>query len=155
MIDNDSGELVPPLRTYADDIPIYDKDLGVVPAWAALIWRGAKLAQHRNDSAGQITEQAELQGKPSGEPKRAPPLAADSLLAVKSAINEAAKVRKVEEMIDAISARLDQFEARKRDEALKRDLADAALRIAEEAADAGDQQLLDSLLPSPKKRVLN
>jgi hypothetical protein len=43
MIDDESGEYIPPAKTYLDDVEVYDAELGgVVPAWKSLIYHGAK-----------------------------------------------------------------------------------------------------------------
>ena len=82
-INNNSGEYIPPLKTYLDDVPIYDPELGgIVPAWKALVYHGAKarhFAQMRNDSATEVA--ATAAAKASDAPPKAPPLVADSVKA--------------------------------------------------------------------------
>jgi hypothetical protein len=146
---DNSGEYTPPLKTYLDDVPIYDPELGgIVPAWKALIYHGAKarhFAQMRNDSAGQISEEA---AKSSEAPPKAPPLVADCVKAK-------ATQTKIQSALDALGrleTRLDQFEQRKAEEAECARRAEAALALAEEIAEQAPEGLMDALSP-PKQRL--
>jgi hypothetical protein len=153
---NDSGEgYIPPLKTYLDDVPVYDAELGgIVPAWKALVYHGAKarhFAQMRNDSAGAISEAAE-KGAPSNQPKLPPPLVAD---AVEGGATDMARVL---ETITDLEMRLDALEERKRkldEEAECARRAEAALALAESIAESAPTTLLDTLPPAPKQRLLN
>jgi hypothetical protein len=148
---NDSGEYTPPLKTYLDDVPIYDPELGgIVPAWKALVYHGAKarhFAQMRNDSAGQITEEA---AKTTSEAlPKAPPLVADSL-------KPKATQTKLQSALDALGrleTRLDQFEQRKAEEAECTRRAEAALALAEKIAEEAPEAIFDALPPAPKQRL--
>ena len=150
--DHDSGEYIPPLKTYLDDVPIYDAELGgIVPAWKSLIYHGAKarhFAQMRNDSAGAIAAEAQ-KGAPSGQPKHAPPLADDS------AKDKASKM-KLQSALDALGrleTRLDQFEQRKAEEAECARRAEAALALAEQIAEDAPATMLDALSPTRPQRL--
>ena len=150
--DHDSGDYIPPLKTYLDDVPVYDAELGgIVPAWKSLIYHGAKarhFAQMRNDSAGAIAAEAQ-KGAPSGQPKHAPPLAADS------AKDKASKM-KLQSALDALGrleTRLDQFEQRKAEEAECTRRAEAALALAEEIAESAPTTMLDALSPTRPQRL--
>jgi hypothetical protein len=149
-IDNDSGDYTPPLKTYLDDVPIYDPELGgIVPAWKALIYHGAKarhFAQMRNDSVGQITEEA---AKTASE---APPLVADSAKAKASKM----KLQSALDALGRLETRLDQFEQRKAEEAECARRAEAALALAEKIAEEAPEAMFDAL-PSarPDPRRLN
>jgi hypothetical protein len=150
-IDNDSGEFIAPLKTYLDSIEIYDAELGgIVPAWKSLIYHGAKakhFAQMRADSVAAISEEAR-KGKPSGEPKLAPPLVADSDK------DDDPVMERVLQAISDLETRLDQFETRKRGEAAQQERAEAALALAEAIAEQSPSTLLDALpsvAPNPQR----
>jgi hypothetical protein len=157
--DHDSGDYIPPKSTYLDDVPIYDAELGgIVPAWKALIYHGAKarhFAEMRNDSAGAIAAEAQ-KGAPAKQPKSPPPLAADS---IKAKADEASKMKRVMAGLDALENRLDVLEAKKRrmdEEAECARRAEAALALAEEIAESAPATMLDALSPPrPDPRRLN
>lgn len=147
---NDSGEYTPPLKTYLDEVPIYDPELGgIVPAWKALIYHGAKarhFAQMRNDSAGVIAAEA---AKTASGPKLPPPLVADSA-------KDKATQTKLQSALDALGrleTRLDQFEQRKAEEAECTRRAEAALALAEEIAESAPATMLDALSPTRPQRL--
>ena len=153
--DNDnSGEYIPPKSTYLDDVPVYDAELGgIVPAWKALVYHGAKarhFAQMRNDSAsGHITEEAQ-KGQPSDRPKLPPPLVADAV-----GKDKASKM-KLQSALDALGrleTRLDQFEQRKAEEAECARRAEAALALVEKIAEEAPEAMFDALPPAPKQRL--
>jgi hypothetical protein len=153
---NDSGEYTPPLKTYLDDVPVYDAELGgIVPAWKALVYHGAKarhFAQMRNDSAGAIAEEAE-KGAPNH--KLAPPLVADAASKDK---DEASKMEKIHQALNDLEKRLDTLEAKKRQqqedaECVRR--AEAALALAEAIAEETPGAVMDSLAPVPNWKRLN
>jgi hypothetical protein len=155
-----SGEYIPPKSTYLDDVPIYDAELGgIVPAWKALIYHGAKarhFAEMRNDSAGAIAAEAQ-KGAPSGQPRHAPPLAADSIKA-KAKKDEAAKMNQVLAGLDALERRLDVLEARKRqqaEDAARAEIAEQALLLAEQIAEETPGAVMDALSPPRPKQRLN
>jgi hypothetical protein len=47
---NEPIDWVEPKKRYFDDLEIYDGELGLVPAWKALIYHGVKAKQALNDS---------------------------------------------------------------------------------------------------------
>jgi hypothetical protein len=153
-IDNDSGEYIQPQKTYLDDVEIFDEELGgLVPAWRSLIYHGVKakhFAQMRNDSAGAIAEAA---AKGSSNHKLAPPLVADATSKDK---DEASQMEKIHQVLNDLETRLDALEAKKRqqqEDAAKREIAETALRIAEEIAESDPSAIMDALPPAPKQRL--
>jgi hypothetical protein len=155
---DNSGEYIPPKSTYLDNVEIYDPELGgIVPAWKALIYHGAKarhFAEMRNDSAGAVAAEAQ-KGAPSGQPKHAPPLAADSIKA--KAKDEATKMQKVMDALDTLETRLGVLEERKRqqaEDAARAEIAEQALLLAEQIAEETPGAVMDALSPPrPKQRL--
>jgi hypothetical protein len=148
---DDSGEFLQTQKKYLDDVEIYDSELGgIVPAWKALIYHGAKarhFAQMRNDSAGAIV--AAAAAKASEAPPKAPPLVADSA-------KDKATQTKLQSALDAmgrLETRLDQFEQRKADEAECARRAEAALALAEQIAEDAPATMLDALSPTRPQRL--
>jgi hypothetical protein len=145
-IDHDSGDYIPPKSTYLDDVPIYDPELGgIVPAWKALIYHGAKarhFAEMRNDSAGAIA--AAAAAKASEAPPKAPPLVADAASAKASKM----KLQSALDALGRLETRLDQFEQRKAEEAECARRAEAALALAEQIAEDAPAAMLDTLPPT-------
>jgi hypothetical protein len=152
--DHDSGEYNEPKKTYLDDVPVYDAELGgIVPAWKALVYHGAKarhFAQLRNDSAGAIAQEAN-KGAPSNQPKLAPPLVADAIDK-----DEASQMERIYSALSDLEARLDVLEERKRkadEEAECTRRAEAALALAEQIAESAPSTMLDALSPAPNQRL--
>jgi hypothetical protein len=153
-IDSDSGEYLQPQKTYLDDVEIYDAELGgVVPAWKSLIFHGVKarhLAQLRNDSAGAIAEEAS-KGAPSNQPKLPPPLVADAASKDK---DEASKMERVMDALNALEQRLDVLEEKKRqqqEDAARCAIAEKALLLAEQIAEETPGAVMDALPPAPNR----
>jgi hypothetical protein len=127
---------------------------GIVPAWKALVYHGAKarhFAQMRNDSAGAIAQEAK-KGAPSDQPKLAPPLVADSYK------DEASQMKKIHQALNDLETRLDALETKKRrmdEEAECARRAEAALALAEEIAESAPSAIMDSLAPVPNWKRLN
>jgi hypothetical protein len=150
---NDSGEeYIRPLPQYMDNLIVEHSELGQCELWKAIAWDTAKLRNYkmRADSAGAITAEAQ-KGAPSGQPKHAPPLAADS------AKDKASKM-KLQSALDALGrleTRLDQFEQRKAEEAECARRAEAALMLAEKIAEEAPEAMFDALPSAPKPRLLN
>ena len=103
----------------------------------------------RADSAASITAEPE-RGAPSGQPKHAPPLAADSAKAK-------ATQTKLQSALDALGrleTRLDQFEQRKAQGAECARRAEAALALAEEIAEVSTgYDARRARPPGPKQRL--
>jgi hypothetical protein len=77
--DHDSGDYIRPLPQYLDNLMVSHPELGTCEFWKVLAWETSKLrnAVARADSAGAIAAEAQ-KGAPSGQPRHAPPLAADT-----------------------------------------------------------------------------
>jgi hypothetical protein len=136
--DDESGVFIPPHKTYLDEIEIFDPDLGgVVPAWKALIYHGAKARAQihhriRADSAGPAIGQ-----------DKAPPLVADA----DEEEDRASLIAQIRESLDSLNRRMDQLEARQQ-LAAETARAEEALDLAEKIAAPGHHPK-----PSVKSRL--
>jgi hypothetical protein len=150
---DNSGEYIRPLPQYMDNLIVEHPELGQCELWKAIAWDTAKLRNYkmkRADSAGAIAAEAQ-KGAPSGQPKIAPPLAADSLKA-----KDKASKMKLQSALDALGrleTRLDQFEQRKAEKAECARRAEAALALAEKIAEEAPEAMFDALPPAPKQRL--
>ena len=149
--DNSGETYIRPLPQYLDNLIVEHSEIGTCELWKAIAWDTAKLRNYkmkRADSAASITAEPE-RGAPSGQPKHAPPLAADSAKAK-------ATQTKLQSALDALGrleTRLDQFEQRKAQGAECARRAEAALALAEEIAESAPATMLDALPPGPKQRL--
>ena len=119
------ADWVPPAKVYMDDIPVLDPELGKVPFWKSLLWATSKARTEmiRADSAA-------VGASSLGEPDKPPRLAADQE-PIPSEVLSA-----IEQKIEELSIRLDNYERTKRAEQALLDLED---RIeAELPPDPGD-----------------
>jgi hypothetical protein len=143
MID-DSGEFVPPAKTYLDDIEVYDDELGgLVPAWKSILWHGVKarrMVQLRADSAGAVD---------AGEAgiEQPPPLVADAIEHAKTDL-----MLKVNDALKALGKRMTKLECA----ADERDLqakAEKALELTEDLAEIAPKELLTTLADRIDRRL--
>jgi hypothetical protein len=143
MIDEESGEYIPPARQYLDNLLVVHPELGQVELWKCIAWETSKLrnAMVRADSAGHIDEAARA-GK-------APPLVADAV--VKQAETDVA--RRIMDLIDALNQRMAALEERAGEQE-RAQRAEDALTLAEAVAEAAPKELLD-LLPARLDRRLH
>jgi hypothetical protein len=107
------ADWVPPAKVYMDDIPVLDPELGKVPFWKSLLWATARARTEmiRNDSAG--VGASEL-----GESDKPPRLAADEEPIPPEVLSA------IENRIEELSIRLDNYERMKRAEQALLDLED-------------------------------
>ena len=146
---DDSCEYVRPLKTFLDDVPVWDAELGTVPFWKSAVYHGAKnLAAMRADSAA-ANIGAEAAKTASEATPKAPPLVADAVE------DQDTDWTRVLEAITNLEARLTAFEQRKQEETAKREFAERALLIAEFVAESDPRALFDALPSAPKQRLLN
>jgi hypothetical protein len=141
-IDDESGEFIPPAKTYLDDIEIYDAELGgVVPAWKSLIYHGyraRRFAQLRADSASAVDQQAGF--------KQPPPLVADAI----AQRSRADLMTRVMDSLKGLSDRMTALECAA-DEQERARQAEDALTLAEDIAEAAPQALLSALADRPAR----
>ena len=154
---DNSGEYIRPLPQYMDNLIVEHPEIGQCELWKAIAWDTAKLRNyiHRADSAGAIAAEAQ-KGAPSGQPRHAPPLAADSIKA--KAKDEATKMQKVMDALDTLETRLGALEARKRqqaEDAARAEIAEQALLLAEQIAEETPGAVMDALSPPRPKQRLN
>ena len=151
---DNSGEYIRPLPQYMDNLIVEHSEIGQCELWKAIAWDTAKLRNyiHRADSAGAIAAEAQ-KGAPSGQPRHAPPLAADS---IKAKADEASKMNQVLTGLDALERRLDVLEARKRqqaEDAARAEIAEKALLLAEQIAEETPGAVMDALSPTRPQRL--
>jgi hypothetical protein len=149
----DNGdEYIRPLPQYMDNLIVEHPEIGQCELWKAIAWDTAKLRNYkmRADSAAAISAEAQ-RGAPSGQRKLPPPLVAD-------AAEEATKMQKVMDALDTLETRLGVLEERKRqqaEDAARAEIAETALRIAEECAESNPSAIMDALSPPHPKQRLN
>jgi hypothetical protein len=123
------ADWIPPAKVYMDDIPVLDPELGKVPFWKSLLWATARARTEmlRNDSAAGNASALTEEDKP-------PRLAADEE-PIPSGLLDA-----IEQKVEELSIRLDNYERVKRAEQALLDLED---RIeAELSPDTGDDDMI-------------
>ena len=105
------ADWIPPAKQYMDDIPVLDPELGKVPFWKSLLWATARARTEmlRNDSAG---------ASALSEEQKAPRLAADEEPIPPEVLSA------IENRIEELSIRLDNYERMKRAEQALLDLED-------------------------------
>jgi hypothetical protein len=128
------ADWVPPAKVYMDDIPVLDPELGKVPFWKSLLWATARARTEmiRADSASTGASALAEEDKP-------PRLAADEE-PIPSEVLSA-----IEQKIDELSIRLDNYERMKRAEQALLDLEDrieASLPPDDGDGDDGDAMIV-------------
>jgi hypothetical protein len=122
------ADWVPPAKVYMDDIPVLDPELGKVPFWKSLLWATARARTEmiRNDSAAA--------GASAPPPETLPPRPAADEEPIPSEV-----LSVIEQKIEELSIRLDNYERTKRAEQALLDLED---RIEAELPPSDDDDMI-------------